>query len=111
MGPEFPRISLCPRLAGLLRLFLVSGRPSIVIRGDKELLAVAGAVSQLISFPNVFCAGLRFTHGTVCEAQRRICNCKAGVDLDSMLEKRNSGVPARRGCNFPAHAISLEGLQ
>src|ERR1700722_2647312 len=110
-GASLTRISLCPRLAGLLRLFLVSGRPSIVISSDKELLVVADAVPQLVGSFNIFRTEPRFAHGTVHEPQRRVGDCKLGVDLHRMFEERNSGIPTLGGCNFPAHAVSFQGFQ
>src|ERR1035438_4441411 len=101
------RISLCPRLTGLLCFFLVSCRPSIVISGDKELLVVAGTVPQFVSFFSIFRTDFGFAHGTVHEPERRVCDCKLGVDLDGMFEERDCGVPTLGGGKFPAHAISL----
>src|SRR5580692_8594896 len=107
VGCPLTRISLCPRLAGLLRFFLVSCRPSIVISGDKELLVVAGTVPQFVGFSTVLRTKFGFAAGTVHEPERRVCDGKLGIDLDGMFKKRNSGIPTRGGDNFPAHAISL----
>src|ERR1035437_6299636 len=101
------RISLYPRLAGLLCFFLVSRRPSIVISGDKELLVVAGTVPQFVGFLSIFRTDFRFSHGTIHEPERGVCDSKLRVDLDGTVEKRNCSVPTLGGDNFPAHAISF----
>src|ERR1035441_10275416 len=111
MGLPLTRISLCPRLAGLLRLFLVSCRPSVVISSDKELLVVAGTVPQFVGFSNILRTKFGFATGTVHEPERGVCDGKFGIDLDGMFKKRNCGVPTRGGDNFPAHAISLSRKQ
>src|SRR6202035_2495892 len=107
MGRPLTRISLCPRLAGLLCFFLVSCRPSMVISGDKELLVVAGTIPQFVGFSNVLRSKFGFAAGSVHEPERCICDGKFRIDLDGMFKKRNSGVPARGGGDRPAHAISL----
>src|ERR1700733_13905469 len=107
VGLPLTRISLRPCLAGLLGLFLISSRASIVISGDKEFLVVAGTVPQLISFLNIFRAELRFAHGTVREPERGVCGRKLGVDLDGVFEEWNRCVSTLGGGNFPAHAVSL----
>lgn len=106
-GVTLTRISLCPRLTRLLRFFLISCRPPIVISGDKELLAVAGTVPQFVGFSSVLRTKFGFASGTVHESKRRECDSTLRVDLNGTFKKRNSSVPTLGGDNFPTHAIGF----
>src|SRR5260370_16905108 len=94
MGQPLTRISLRPRLTGLLRFFLVSRHLQIVGNIDKELLPVTGAIPQLIGFACTFRGESRLFDPAIHAPQRRICHRELGVDRNASLEVGHSGASA-----------------
>src|SRR5260370_10909309 len=81
------RISLLPRVAGLLGPLEVSRSLQIVVNSDKELLLVAGAVPQLIGSAGVLRRKDGFTDVAVHAPEGRVGTGEVGINLDGALEK------------------------
>src|SRR2546425_9368724 len=76
------RISLKPRLEGLVRLVQVSRHLPVVGKVDKKLLPVARSIPQLPGF----CSALGRQHGlsnsAVQEPQKGVCHGKFRINFD-----------------------------
>src|SRR5271169_1247287 len=69
VGQDFTRISLRPQLKGLLRLLQISRHLLVISSGDKKLLAVAGAIPQLIGLGGALRGETRFSQIAVSAPQ------------------------------------------
>ena len=89
MGVYIPGVIPLPGLEGLLRLFHIARHLQIVIGGDEEPLGVGHAIPQLISLDDVFARQVILSDIRIGAAQKCIPEREFGVDLNSVLEKRD----------------------
>src|SRR5215472_1518478 len=78
--------------------------------GDEDLLPLAGAIPQLVSFAVVFGGEVGLSNLRVVAPQESIGQGELRVDLNGALENGNTGGLTRE-VNLPGHAIGLHGFE
>src|ERR1700733_6050427 len=111
MRQHFSRIGLYPGFTGLLGLFLVSRRASIIVGGNEELLVVTGAISQFIGFADAFRSQVRLSPIAVHEPQSRVCDGEFGVNLNGALEEGNGSSRTHGSLDLQPRAVGLQGFE